>query len=104
MEREKLSHLMYLRYVDDVRLVLPVLNKGWYWDGENFSFSQERKLQDLEGSDSDEHRTTLEVTKAMTSVIDFLNFTGEDGSMFPDGRLPTLDTAIWMEEGSIMYS
>ena len=55
MERENLFHLMYLRYVDDVRLILPVLDKGWYWDGENFSFSHERKLLDLEGSDSDEH-------------------------------------------------
>ena len=46
--------------------------------------------------------TTREVTRAMCSLTDFSQFTGEDGSMF-DGTLPTLDTYIWMEKGRVMF-
>ena len=85
-------------------MFLPAIDKGWFWNGSHFIFSQERKKLDVEKGESDEHRTTVEITKAMSSMIDFLNFTGEDGSMFPDGRLPTLDTAIWLENGTVKYS
>ena len=40
----------------------------------------------------------------MTSMVSFLEFTGEDQSMFENSRLPTLDTEIWEEEGEIKFS
>ena len=49
-------------------------------------------------------RTTRELTKAMTSIVSFLEFTGEDQSMFDSQRLPTLDTEIWDHKGEIKYS
>ena len=67
MEREGLSHLLFLRYVDDVRLILPALNKGWYWNGENFEYSDDRKEIDLNENVPDDHRTTVEIAKAMSS-------------------------------------
>ena len=48
-------------------------------------------------------RTTREITKAMCSLTDFLRFTGEDCSMFQDGTLPTLDTALWMSNGQVLF-
>ena len=104
MEREGITHYLFLRYVDDVRLILPSLKKGWFWDGENFSYSELQRQKDEVSGVSNEHRTTVEVTKAMSSILYFLQFTGEDGSMYNDGKLPTLDTALWISNGKISYT
>jgi len=53
---------------------------------------------------SDVHYTNVEVSKAMCSLVQFLRFTGEDESMFPAGRLPSLDTELWIEDGEVMFS
>ena len=37
IERAKMQYFMFLRYVDDIRLVLPMLKKGYHWNGSNFS-------------------------------------------------------------------
>ena len=36
-----------------------------------------------------------ELVKAMNSLIDFIQFEGEDASMFGNSRLPTLDLEMW---------
>jgi len=66
-------------------------------------FSKEREIEDLKAGISDTHRTTLQLTEAMCSLVSFLKFTGEDGTMFPDGKLPTLDTALWVDNGRVKY-
>ena len=82
MERENIKHFLFLRYVDDVPLVLPTLKKGWFWNGMEFTFTREREIADDEQGESDVHRTTNEITKAMSSMLSFLQFTGENGTMF----------------------
>ena len=72
MEREELTHFLFLRYVDDVRLILPALKKGVFWNGSNFEYSVEREKIDKEEDVSNVHRTTVEVTKAMSSMLYFL--------------------------------
>ena len=52
---------------------------------------------------TNEQRTTAVFAKVMSSLITFLNFTGEEKSMFPDNTLPTLDTALWLNEGRISF-
>ena len=49
---------------------------------------------------TDTQRTTAELVKAMNSLIEFIQFEGEDGSMFENSRLPTLDVEIWVCEES----
>ena len=45
-----------------------------------------------------------EMTKAMNDLVWSLKFTGEDGSMYDDGKLPTLDTNLWVsDEGKLKY-
>ena len=39
----------------------------------------------------------------MIDVFDFMNFTTEIGEDFPDGKLPSLDINIWVEDGRILY-
>ena len=41
----------------------------------------------------------------MSSLVEFLNFEGEESSMFENNRLPTLDTELWIdpESGLLKY-
>ena len=39
----------------------------------------------------------------MNSMMSFLNFTVEVGDDFQDGKLPTLDLKIWIQDGVIEY-
>ena len=103
MEREGLWWDLYVRYVDDCRLFLPSISKGWFWNGTKFSFSREREEEDIAIGLSDEQRTTKIISEAMCSLVEFLKFTGEDSSMFDDNTLPTLDTALWVSEGQVKY-
>ena len=70
------------------------LNEGWNWDGENFVFVEIWRVEDIESGKSDQERTTLELVKAMSSIFDFIQFEGEDPTMFSDLRIPTLDMTI----------
>ena len=54
MKREKVMIDLYLRYVDDCRQFMPVINKGWYWCGQSFVFSKQREREDHEKNGSDE--------------------------------------------------
>ena len=40
----------------------------------------------------------------MSSLIEFLQFEGEESGMFPNSRLPMLDTELWWDGSSVRYS
>ena len=92
---------MYVRYVDDCRLLLPAINKGWFWTGTEFQYSEVREQEDIASGLSDEQRTTTLIANAMSSIIYFLKFTGEDRTMFGDNTLPTLDTTLWLQGNQV---
>ena len=48
-------------------------------------------------------RTAKVLVAMMNDVFDFMNFTTEIGEDFPDGKVPSLDINIWVEEGRILY-
>ena len=103
--REEITVIEYLRYVDDSRDFARPLEEGVRWDGQNFSFRECWRKEDLDSCLSDEARTTREFIKAKSSILDFLQFEGENSSMFLDAKLPTLDSAIWVtDDGSIGYT
>ena len=103
MNREGLEWFEYFRYVDDNRTFLWCLCEGWFWDGAEFSYSEERKAADLDSGVSDVKRTTDEVVKAMSSLVSFLQFEGEHQEMFADCKLPTLDTSLWVDGLTVNY-
>ena len=86
---------LYYRYVDDNRIFFYPLAEGWIWTDEWFKFSPIQEKLDLESNESDQSRTTREMVKAMSSLVPFLQFEGEDHEMFEDRTLLTLDTSIW---------
>ena len=106
LERENITVLLFFRYVDDIRNFLPPLQEGWRWYNGCFQFSTTWLEEDLLSGLTDEQRTTRELVAAMDSLLDFIQFEGEEASMFSDSRLPTLDTAIWVCEltGKIKFS
>ena len=85
--REGFLYELYLRYVDDCRLFSQALSEGWEWKRGKFRFSWRKWEEDMKEADGDIKRTTREITKAMTDLVSFLDFTGEDSTMFKSGKL-----------------
>ena len=59
-----------------------------------------------EDGDSKHHtivRTTKLITGMMCSLAENLKFTGEDCTQQEDSTLPTLDTALWVENGVVQH-
>ena len=103
-EREGLVVDMQLRYVDDCRVFCPFINEGWKWRDGGFHFSWQDRENDLKSGQSDIQRTTLEITNSMCSLVEFLEFTGEEHTMFESNKLPTLDTELWYNGDNIKFS
>ena len=83
-----LSLIAYLfcRYVDDLRIILPPINPGWYWSDHGWEYDDSKKdIRD------ELKRTVDEVTKSMNSVWEFIKFTSETESDFFHHFLQTLD-------------
>ena len=86
MKKSRLILLIFYRYVDDLRLCLRPLNKGWFWQDNEWIHDPERPDQRDTAT-----RTIEEIHKSINSVWDFLEFTTESQSDFQDAALPTLD-------------
>ena len=82
LEKENFVFDLYFRYVDDNRLFARPLLEGWYREEKSFKFSNEKLILDMESGESDQQRTTREIVKAMSSLVNFLEFEGEESSMF----------------------
>ena len=69
-------------------------------------FCKQKQKEDLESGISPQSRTVKEVVAAMSSLVSFLQFEGEESNMFQNLRLPTLDTEIWFdsESNSVCHS
>ena len=77
---------LFYRYVDDIRVYMRPLLKGWTWQHDRWVFDPSKQ------DDRDAHtRTVQEMGKSLNSVWEFLKFTTEDESEFDDHFLPTLD-------------
>ena len=61
------------------------------------------RLEDLAAGLSSTKRSANTILATMNSVMPFLKFTHEVGEDFRDGKLPSLDTAIWVELNRIMF-
>ena len=81
-EREGLIVDSYSRYVDDCRIILPSINKGWRWVCNRFMYKHEFRMEDEMNGQTDEQRTSKLVTEAMCSLMSCLKFTAEEASMF----------------------
>ena len=100
-EKESIQIWLSAAYVDDVRTVTPVIEKGrrWQFKEKKFLFKDEWKEQDEELDESDQQRTSKEVENAMNSIFKHIQFEMEIPAQFENNKLPTLDFNMWLEKG-----
>ena len=90
---------MYFRYIDDLRIYLYPITKGWMWESSGWKYDD--KIVDERSSIE---RTKDEIAKSLNAVSDFIQFTTEGEEDFNNHFLPTLDfqTKV-LESGEIMF-
>ena len=92
------------RYMDDIRSFLNRLKAGWRWHCGSLCFTEEWRNEDMKAGLSGTRVTETALVYSMNDVMPFLKFTTEVGEDFSDGKLPSLDTKIWVAEmRRIMY-
>ena len=84
----KIDH--YMIYMDDGRIILYPLKRGWKWIDTNLVYCKKWELED-------EQETLLSITvralqESMKGVASYLQFTYKTGRVYEGGWLPTLDT------------
>ena len=90
---------LYFRYIDDLRIFLHPISKGWYWDECGWRYDED-KFDDR----SPMERTKQELAKSLNAVTDFIQFTTEGEEDFNNLFLPTLDFQTQVQEsGKILF-
>ena len=79
-----LDFLKYLPYVDVSHTFLKALGKGVRWVDSKFQFNPIWQLEDIEENNPNDSRNVNLLLEAKNSVMDFLKFTGEAPSDYPD--------------------
>ena len=103
LKSERMSHEEADRYMDDLRVFMLALKMGWRWKEDGFYFCKEWEEEDLLSGKSPTLRTAENMILAMSSLLKFLKFTMEIPEQFEDGKLPTLDTKIWIQNRRVWY-
>ena len=75
---------LFIRYVDDIRVYVNLIKRGWRWTAQGWSYDENDQRDPIT-------RTLEELNNSFDSVIDFLNFTTEWEGEFNNGFLLTLD-------------
>ena len=88
-----------VKYMDDIRIFINALRAGWRWWGGALSYCEVWRQEDEADGTSSTNRTARILLDIMNSMMSFLNFTVEVGDDFQDGKLPTLDLKVWIQDG-----
>jgi hypothetical protein len=76
---------------------------GWRWMEGSLCYTDKWRKEDIMAGLSPTERTANALIDSMNSVMSFLRFTQEIGEDFPDNKLPSLDTKIWVENWVILF-
>ena len=87
------------RYMDDIRAFLKALREGRRWIEGGLCYTKSWEQEDRTSGVSSSRRTANILVGIMNDVFPFLNFTIELGEDFVDGKLPSLDIKIWVQDG-----
>ena len=94
-----LSVQLYIRYIDDLRIYLRPIAKGWRWLEGGWVFDAS-----FDDTRNPQERTCQEIAKSLNDTMSFLTFTAESEDDFNNGFLPTLDAQTKvMDNGEIMF-
>ena len=91
------------RYIDDVRIFLKSINRGWRYEEGRLKFRKTWELEEKRAGVSKEQKTAGVLNQIMDNIFPFLKFEMETPEQFPNGRLPTLDFQCWLEGDKVKY-
>ena len=91
------------RYMDDIRLFMQAVKLGWRWSESGLAYQEDWRVEEENREMTGEEKTAEIILPLMNKIHHNLSFTVELAKDFADGKLPTLDTKLWMENGVIMY-
>ena len=74
------------RYMDDLRVYLHSIKKGWRWSNGELCWQEDWEEEDRLSGKSDLARTCELLRESMNMIFKFLNFTIESGENFEDRR------------------
>ena len=83
----------------DIRAFLKALREGWRWVEGGLYYTKSWEEEDKRSGVSASRRSAIILVAMMNEIFPFMNFTIELGEDFVDGKLPSLDTKIWMVDG-----
>lgn len=93
--------LLYKRYVDDVVIVLPMINKGWMYDKmtDKMIYRGNDDDDDLtEESEADKEKRTMTIIREIANTIDpQIQMTIDYPSNHEDKKMPVLDLKVWID-------
>ena len=90
---------LYFRYIDDLRIFMHPIIKGWSWQDDGWIYDADAKDER-----SPIERTKEEIAKSLNTVTDFIQFTTEGEEDFSNSFLPTLDFQTQVQEsGKILF-
>ena len=99
LKKEEMKIWLSGCYVDDVRLVTSAIERGKRWSRteRKFIHKEEWEVEDTIADESDTARTARIMKGAMNSIFNNIQFETEIPEEFPEGKLPTLDFKMWVE-------
>ena len=101
--KENIKVKTRFRYVDDCRLILKSISRGWRWEDGRLKFRKTWELEEKKAGVSDEQKTAGVMLQIMDDIFPFLNFEMETPEQFPKSRLPTLDFQVWLKGERVQY-
>ena len=99
MEERRVKLWRYMRYMDDARVFMPPIRRGWRWVGGELIFKKTWEKEDFREGTGELEVTRRVMHSSMQEVFHFLKFTTEVGEG-EGGWLPTLDLKIRVEDSN----
>ena len=87
----------FMKYVDDVNVVLTTMRKGLRWVGDSLVWTEEAETEDELTNHSAEKLTMTRVREAAESVFPWLQFTVDLPEDHENGAVPMLDLQVWLQ-------
>ena len=106
LSNSKIKERLRAIYVDDGRMIVEKLKKGFKYDKKEKKFKYEKEWDEIDtvSGETEEARTVEQMQIAMCDISEDLQFTMETEVDFEKKRLPTLSFEMWSEKTGIRHS
>ena len=99
----QLTTYMYKRYVDDSAEGMEALKPGLRWSEEEGRMLLHPHLIEEDLAMEPDSRSMKEVVKMGNSIFAMVQLTGDCPSENPNGKMPLLNTEVWVEGNVVQY-